>query len=130
MNTIQGSIMILYVKNHGRSKAFYQCVLDREPTLDVDGMTEYELDGSTKLGLMPEDGIVRILEGKVLHPAMAGTAPRAEVYLYVDQPEKFYNRLVQAGGTAVSDAALRSWGDIAAYGLDPDGHVIAFASHA
>jgi catechol 2,3-dioxygenase-like lactoylglutathione lyase family enzyme len=48
---------ILYVSDQERSTAFYSAVLGMHPTLNVRGMTEFTLDGSSILGLMPESGI-------------------------------------------------------------------------
>lgn len=90
-------------------------------------MTEFAISDTAKLGLMPEEGISRILEGRIPHPQSANGAPRSELYLYVDHPVDYFNRLVAAGGSQISPGALRSWGDYTAYGADPDGHLVAFA---
>ena len=51
---------ILYVQDQQRSRDLYRVLLDREPVLDVPGMTEFDL-GGCKLGLMPASGIARIM---------------------------------------------------------------------
>lgn len=118
---------IIYVRNQEKSKEFYEEVLGYKPTLNVPGMTEFRLAHNVSLGIMPEEGIMRILENKIPDPKSANGIPRSEIYLFVDDPEKYYNKLVQAGGTGVSEKKLRNWGDYAAYGLDIDGHILAFA---
>lgn len=123
-------IFIIYVKDQERSKSFYSSILGMKPTVDVPGMTEFAISGNTALGIMPEDGIVKVLEGKIPHPRSASGVPRSEIYLYVDNPEDYYNRLICNGGTGISKAARRSWGDEVSYGLDLDGHVVAFAKKA
>ncbi|MHA1569479.1 MAG: VOC family protein, partial [Alphaproteobacteria bacterium] len=61
-------------------------------------------------------------------PASTGNGiPRCELYLFVENPTKSHEALVAAGGTAISEAQKRPWGDLVAYGADPDGHVLAFA---
>ena len=70
---------ILYVSDQGRSTAFYSDVLGEIPTLNVPGMTEFRLEDSTVLGLMPETGIVKLLGPAIVHPALARGVPRAEV---------------------------------------------------
>ena len=55
---------ILYVSDQGKSKKFYQKTLQLKPVLDVPGMTEFKLSTNTKLGLMPETGIAKIIDGK------------------------------------------------------------------
>lgn len=123
-------MFIIYVANQERSKSFYQKLLGADPKLDVPGMTEFELGSNATLGLMPEDGIVRVLEGKIPHPKNANGVPRSEIYLFVDSPDTYYDKLVEAGGEGISKTALRSWGDYVSYGFDPDGHIVAFAKKA
>lgn len=120
-------IFIIYVKDQEKSKIFYENILGEKPSLHVPGMTEFTLSPNTKLGLMPEDGIMRILENQIPHPAKANGIPRNEIYLYVDDPDAFYDRIVMNGGTGISSTALRNWGDYAAYGMDLDGNILAFA---
>lgn len=120
-------MFILYVANQERSREFYRELLGLEPALDVPGMTEFELPGNAVLGIMPEEGIVRVLEGRIPHPQKAGGIPRSELYLFVDRPDEYYDKLVKAGGTGISMTACRSWGDEVSYGSDPDGHIVAFA---
>lgn len=122
------SQIILYVEDQHRSTVFYTAVLQQAPRLFVPGMTEFELTNGAILGLMPTTGIVRLL-GEHLP---AGTQPsgllRAELYLLVDDPPAYFQRALTAGAQHLSDLAPRDWGDEAAYCLDPDGHVLAFAA--
>ncbi len=119
---------ILYVDDQQRSTLFYTTVLQQAPRLIAPGMTEFELTNGAVLGLMPKTGIVRLL-GETLP---TGTQPsgllRAELYLLVDDPQAYFQRALQAGAQHLSDLAQRDWGDVAAYCLDPDGHVLAFAA--
>jgi len=121
---------ILYVSDQERSTAFYSAVLGEVPTLNVPGMTEFRLKDSTVLGLMPETGIVNLLGPAILNPALAPGIPRSEVYLVVEDPVAFHARAIAAGARELSQLALRDWGHRAAYCLDPDGHVLAFAAIA
>ncbi|ERI90699.1 glyoxalase family protein [Clostridiales bacterium oral taxon 876 str. F0540] len=118
---------IIYVNNQGKSKLFYEKLLGYKPILDVQGMTEFQLTDSVILGIMPEEGIMRILENKIPNPAHANGVPRSEIYLFVDEPDEYYSRLVEAGGTGISKTELRNWGDYVAYGSDIDGNILAFA---
>lgn len=118
---------ILYVEDQDRSTAFYSAALSMEPTLNVPGMTEFSI-GDSVLGLMPEDGIKRLLGTSIEHPRMANGVPRAEVYLIVDKPDEYHQRSIAAGGRELSPLSPRDWGHIAAYSQDPDGHILAFAS--
>jgi uncharacterized protein len=95
--------------------------------LDVPGMTEFALPGGAVLGLMPEASIRRLLGDKLPDPAAAGGAPRAELYLLVEDPGAYHARALAAGARELSPLQDRDWGHRAAYTLDPDGHVLAFA---
>ena len=117
---------ILYVRDQAASARFYRAVLGVAPRLDVPGMTELELGGAV-LGLMPEAGIRRLLGDALPDPASANGVPRAELYLVVDDPASFHRRAIEAGAREISALAPRDWGHEAAYSLDPDGHVLAFA---
>ena len=117
---------ILYVKDQARSREFYAASLGLAPRLDVPGMTEFELGPGCVLGLMPEKGIKRLLPG--MPDPEGGRAPRAEVYLTVPEPAACHARALAAGARELSPLAPRDWGDKAAYSLDPDGHVLAFAA--
>ncbi len=106
---------------------FYTEVLGSEPALNVPGMTEFALSPTGSLGLMPEANIKRLLGDALPDPARANGIPRAELYLRVTNAAAYHQRALAAGARELSAMSLRSWGDRAAYSLDPDGHVIAFA---
>jgi len=119
--------MILYVRDQVASRDFYAKVLDRSPTLDVPGMTELELAPGTVLGLMPEAGITRLL-GSAIEPSLLRAPGRAELYLVVDDPAEHHARALACGARELSPLSARAWGHVAAYSLDPDGYVLAFAA--
>jgi uncharacterized glyoxalase superfamily protein PhnB len=127
MTSITKTHLILYVKNQARSAEFYTRVLNCEPSLNVSGMTEFILSETCVLGLMPEAGIKLLLGDKLPDPAQAAGIPRAEIYLYVENPSDYHRRALEAGAIELSELQDRDWGDCAAYCLDPDGHVLAFA---
>jgi catechol 2,3-dioxygenase-like lactoylglutathione lyase family enzyme len=118
---------ILYVADQNRSRNFYSTVLGISPVLDVPGMTEFELNTGLKLGLMPEKGIAKILDGKTPDPAAGNGIPRCELYLKSGNAAKFLERSIMAGAKLVSPLSDRDWGDKVAYVSDFDGHIIAFA---
>ena len=121
------SLFIIYVQDQSRSRAFYETILGAKPVLDVPGMTEFALTSSSSLGIMPEEGIARILGDETPHPQTGNGIPRCELYLFVSDPSEHYDSLQEAGGKTISPAQPRPWGDLTAYGADPDGHVVAFA---
>lgn len=119
---------ILYVADQQVSTEFYSFILQLNPTLNVPGMTEFKLSDSHVLGLMPESGIKKLLGDKLTDPASAQGIPRVELYLRVNAPEDFHQRVLSRGMKELSPVQPRNWGDRAGYTLDPDGHVLAFAS--
>ena len=118
---------IFYVGDQAKSREFYARALGLAPRLDVPGMTEFELGPGCVLGLMPETGIKRLLPG-LPDPEAGRAGARAELYLTVPDPEACHARALAAGAGELSPMAPRNWGDRAAYSLDPDGHVLAFAA--
>ncbi len=118
---------ILYVNDQLRSTSFYSTLLGLEPTLNVPGMTEFELPGGSVLGLMPENGIAKIISGRLPHPSTANGTPRCELYLVVTDLTAAYERAILAGARLIDGTKDRDWGHRAAYFADPDGHIIALA---
>lgn len=119
--------IILYVSNQQESCVFYRQLLDREPILDVPGMTEFFISEKLKLGLMPNDGIAKILEDKLPHPSKGNGIPRCELYLYVENIVLEVERIKNLGVKLISPLKDRDWGDRVCYFADLDGHVIALA---
>lgn len=126
--TITSSHFILYVADQRISTDFYSAVLAKAPRLDVPGMTEFELTDGAILGLMPKAGILRLLGDALRERTAPDGQLRAELYLLVDDPAAYHHRAIRSGAQSLSDLTPRDWGDRAAYCLDPDGHVLAFAS--
>ena len=91
-------------------------------------MTEFRLNDGSMLGLMPETGIKQMLGDKLPDPSQASGIPRCELYLIVDDPATFHSRALESGAKELSELQERPWGDVAAYSLDPDGHVLVFAA--
>lgn len=127
MMRILSTEFILYVADQSRSTAFYRDLLRMDPVLDVPGMTEFTLSDGYKLGLMPENGIARIISGALPHPSTGRGVPRCELYLLVDDLDAAIAGAEAAGAALVHASADRDWGHRVAYYADPDGHVIAMA---
>lgn len=119
--------IILYVSDQKKSRDFYSAVLNMLPQLDVPGMTEFQINTSLKLGLIPEFGIAKILADKTPHPATGNGIPRCELYLYVENIKEAFETATSVGANIISPIQDRDWGDKAGYLSDPDGHIIAFA---
>jgi predicted enzyme related to lactoylglutathione lyase len=120
-------MFILFVKDQGSSREFYRAVLQMDPSLDVEGMTMFNIDDKMSIGLMPADNIHSVLDSMIPNPTTGDGIPRCEIYLFVENPEERLQKIEAAGGKKISYLKKRSWGDEVAYGLDPDGHIIALA---
>jgi uncharacterized glyoxalase superfamily protein PhnB len=118
---------ILYVEDQIRSTQFYEAALGVRATLQVPGITEFALTESTTLAVMPESGIKKLLGDALPDPAQSRATPRAEVYLVVDDPAAYHVRALAAGALELRPLSRVDWGHEAAYSLDPDFHVLAFA---
>ena len=123
---IEQGMTILYVSDQEASRIFYESVLQIQPALDVPGMTEFRLGNGFILGLMPIDGIKRLL-GKDIFPKTKEGNPRVELYLHVRNAEQFLDRAIQSGAEHILKVSMRDWGDRVGYCLDLDRHVLAFA---
>lgn len=120
--------IILYVSNQEKSKKFYSAILQQEPSLDVPGMTEFIISENLKLGLMPENGIAKILLDKTPHPNTGNGIPRCELYIKTENSTLYYETALLNGAKEISPIQNRDWGDRVGYLADLDGHILAFAS--
>lgn len=118
---------ILYVKDQKISRDFYSLLLGQEPSLDVIGMTEFQLGNGHKLGLMPAAGIKKLLKDKIQTAENNNFTSKCELYIMTPSANDFCKRAVAAGAVELSGMKKRNWGDSVAYYSDPDGHVIAIA---
>lgn len=124
---MEQAYFIFYVSDQRRSADFYKKVLEIEPILDVAGITEFELRDGTILAVMPVEGAARLIGAEHFDESGLGRSPKAELYLVVDDPAGFHRRALDLGSPELSPMQLRTWGHRAAYSMDPDGHVLAFA---
>ncbi|MBK8353241.1 MAG: lactoylglutathione lyase [Saprospirales bacterium] len=119
--------IILYVSDQEKSMQFYEKLFRVSPDLHVPGMTEFRLSENCKLGLMPNNGIAKILSDKTPHPTTGNGIPRCELYFNVDDVEYEFQHALNIGATLISEIEVRSWNERVCYFADNDGHIIAFA---
>lgn len=127
MSHILHTETILYIANQQKSADFYSKLLCQKPVLNVPGMTAFKLTENSKLGLMPNESIAKIITPEMPHPTKGKGIPRCELYLYVNNINFQFENAVKAGAKLISPIEDRSWGDKVCYFADPDGHIIAFA---
>ena len=123
--TASEAYFIFYVSDQDKSAAYYKEVLGDEPIFEVPGITEFRLREGSVLGLIPIDSAKRLI-GERVFPSMS-SVPKEELYLVVNDPDGHHDRAVRCGARELSPMQLRDWGHRAAYSVDPDGHVLAFA---
>ena len=97
------------------------------PLLKEPGMTKFTISDGLKLGLMPTNGIAKILGNTMSHPNKGAGIPRCELYFYVDDIELELENAINSRAKLISPIEERNWGDTVCYFADPDGHIIAFA---
>jgi uncharacterized glyoxalase superfamily protein PhnB len=122
---VQQSFFVLYVNEQSRAASYYGRIFGIEPILDVPGITEFEVREGCVVALLPIAGAARLLSLPDLAPAPE--ILKAELYLIVENPEAYHQRALECGGRELSPMQVRDWGHRAAYSVDPDGHVLAFA---
>ncbi len=127
MPQIQHTEIILYVNNQQESSVFYEQIFRKSADLNVPGMTEFILNDYCKLGLMPNDGIAKIITPTLPHPNLGNGIPRCELYFLVENLQEEYQNVKKHGVQIISEIVERNWGDTTFYFSDLDGHVIAFA---
>ncbi len=124
---MQKILFIIYVEDQNRSKVFYENILGIKPILDVPGMTEFQINPYTKLGIMPEAGIANLLGFKVPHITERNSLPKCEIYLFVNDPQQAYFNAINNGAKPICEVKVYDWGDEVAYCSDMDENIIAFA---
>ncbi len=124
---IKHTEIVLYVKDQQKSTDFYQKVLRKKADLNVPGMTEFIINNFCKLGLMPNDGIAKIISPSLPHPNLGNGIPRCELYFIVENLQEEYQNIKNLDAKIISEIENRNWGDTAFYFSDLDGHVIALA---
>ncbi|TDO55341.1 lactoylglutathione lyase [Kribbella sp. VKM Ac-2571] len=116
---------VLYVADVRRSVAFYT-LLGYEPTYQfpLEGDPHYVgLErGESSLGLSDANWPEAQLGITV------GTAPRFELFVYVDDVEAEVERFRAAGHPVLQEPATMPWGERQAYLADPEGNPVALAT--
>ncbi|MBL1212205.1 MAG: glyoxalase [Ignavibacteriae bacterium] len=126
-NSILKTHIILYVEDQERSTKFYSAVLEIKPRLNVPGMTEFELGDEIILGLMPYSSAEKLLGKNFKNKNLEKPIPKTELYLITDKPNTFHKRALENGAEEISPLLKRDWGHKAAYSIDFDGNILAFA---
>lgn len=116
---VQRSFPILRTRDLERLEAFYAAALDARRTyaFEDDGRVVYvalEVGASTvAIGLEPSAG-----------------PPEAALWIYVDDVDAAFDRVLERGATAVAQPERMPWGEHVAQVRDPDGMLLYLGAEA
>lgn len=120
--------VIFAVEDVARAVDFYQRAFGWPMNRQIDYSNYVELllpDGSA-LGLFERDGFAQLVGADPSPPPEDAVAP-AYLYVRVDDVHTAAANLESAGARPLSPLQARSWGEEAAWFVDPDGNVVAVA---
>ncbi|MCR4317234.1 MAG: VOC family protein [Planctomycetes bacterium] len=120
-------LTILAVSDLARAVKFYRDAFGFGIHVDVPVYVELEVSDRHHLGLYQREAWARVTTRAPLVPAEDEVIGN-ELYFLVDDVQEASSRIERAGGTLLSSAAMRPWGDLAAYYRDPDGNVLVVAT--
>lgn len=121
---------IIYVDNFDKTKMFYEILFDIKPIIDEPRMCEFELPNGLTLGIMPNSSFEKLFGGDYIFNDKKKSTPKFELYFQVNNPETFHKKAKQLGALELRKIEKMDWGDKAAYSINHDGHILAFAEKA
>lgn len=122
-------LTILAVADLERSAAFYRAAFGWPARVDVPVYVEFELPDGRGLGVYKREAFA-LNTGEAPQLPGSGSISGAELYFRCDDLPDAIVRVQAAGARCLSPAAIRGWGDEAAYFADPDGNVLVLARPA
>ena len=90
-------------------------------------MCEFKLPDGSTLGIMPNTSLEKLFGKNFEKQKNRKALPQTEFYFLVEDALYFHNRALQLGASEIREFAEMDWGDKAAYCLNHDGHILAFA---
>ena len=118
---------IIYVDDFDKTKLFYELLFNNAPVIDAPGMCEYKLPDGSTLGIMPTSSLGKLFGEEFVEQKDRKALPNIELYFLTKNALEFHKRAVQLGATELREFSKMEWGDKAAYSLNHDGHILAFA---
>lgn len=108
-------------------RAFYREAFAWKVEVDTPNYIEFKVEDASFLGLM-EAALTQTFIGERQMSLEPGAVRPIELYLRVESPLEQIAKLVEAGAELTSPLQMRSWGEEAAYLLDPEGNILAISS--
>lgn len=121
---------IIYVDNLDKTKMFYEILFEIKPIVDKPGMCEFELPNGLTLGIMPNSSLEILFGEDYIFNEKKKSSPKFELYFQVDNPEEFHKKARQLGALELRKFEKMDWGDRAAYSINHDRHILAFAENS
>ena len=121
------TLFIIYVEDIEKTKLFYEFLFNIKPIVDEPGMCEFELPDGSKLGIMPNSSLEKLFGKSFEKQKNRKALPHTEFYFVVENALHFHNRAMQLGASEIREFTKMDWGEKAAYSLNHDGHILAFA---
>jgi predicted enzyme related to lactoylglutathione lyase len=118
---------IIYVEDLSKTKLFYELLFNINPIIDDPGMCEYQLPDGTLLGIMPSTSLEKLFGKSFEKQKNRKALPQTELYFLVEDAKQFHKRAIQLGASEIREFSEMDWGDSAAYSINHDGHILAFA---
>ena len=116
---------ILYVRDVGRSLAFYESAVGLERRfLHESGMYGELETGSTALAFAAETIANSNLEGGFQSADLSRPPAGIEVAFATPDVQAAFERAVRAGAISAAAPKAKPWGQIVAYVRDQDGHLV------
>jgi len=128
MSETRHVLTILAVTDLERAKEFYQRAFGWKLRVDVPVFAQYDLPDGPDLGLYQRESF-GVNTGQVPAGVAEGAITGTELYFWTEDLPAAVARLEAAGARLLAEAEPKPWGDVAAYFADPDGNVIAVATH-
>ncbi|KTR61540.1 glyoxalase [Exiguobacterium indicum] len=118
---IQYGYTILYVEDTARTLTFYRDVLGLSVKAEHGSYIEFET-GQTTLAFNTREDVQQLIPDYTIPSGK--TQQTLEIGFITDDVPTLFKKVVEAGYATVLAPAQKPWGQVVAYVLDPDGHLI------
>ncbi|MDQ6467426.1 VOC family protein [Exiguobacterium acetylicum] len=118
---IQYGYTILYVEDTARTLTFYRDVLGLSVKAEHGSYIEFET-GQTTLAFNTREDVQRLIPDYTIPSGKAQQT--LEIGFVTDDVPTLFQKVEAAGYKTVLTPVEKPWGQVVAYVLDPDGHLI------